>query len=122
MLKLVTISTLSLICIGWLAREEWFAKESAQPATVTQLEVDPHNYYGKRVRLSGTVVSSAGLFDRGAYRLRDDGGSEIMVVSARHIPPVGLVVTVEGELHQGLIVNSAEYQVLAQDGDYTSGR
>ncbi|HVR70356.1 MAG TPA: hypothetical protein VMT87_05870 [Vicinamibacteria bacterium] len=65
--------------------------------TVARLLAEPERWRNKDVGLKGTVVQSASVLGRGAYRL-DDGTGTIWIISTRGVPREGARVGVRGEL------------------------
>lgn len=65
--------------------------------TVARLLAEPERWRNKDVGLKGTVVQSASVLGRGAYRL-DDGTGTIWIVSTHGVPREGARVGVRGEL------------------------
>ena len=68
--------------------------------TVNQVLADPSRYRDREVRLSGAVVDSYSLVDRGAYRI-DDGTGQLWVVSDKGVPRTSARVTVTGTIREG---------------------
>jgi hypothetical protein len=67
--------------------------------TINQVLADPSRYRNRQVRLSGSVVDSYSLANRGAYRIDDDTG-QLWVVSDRGTPRKGARVTVNGTIRE----------------------
>jgi hypothetical protein len=63
--------------------------------TINDLLADPSRYRNRDIKLSGRVVDSYSVADRGAYRIADRTG-ELWVVSDRGVPRNGARVTVRG--------------------------
>jgi len=68
--------------------------------SVNDILVDPSRYRDREVRVSGTVVESYSVADRGAYRI-DDRSAELWVVSDRGVPRKGARVVVTGTIREG---------------------
>jgi len=68
--------------------------------TVNQIIADPVRYRDREVRLSGAVVDSYSVADRGAYRI-DDGTGQLWVVSDKGVPRKSARVTVKGTIREG---------------------
>jgi hypothetical protein len=68
--------------------------------TVNQILADPSRYRNREVRVSGAVVESYSLANRGAYRI-DDGTGQLWVVSDRGVPRRSARVTVKGRVREG---------------------
>ncbi|HMJ84885.1 MAG TPA: hypothetical protein VK504_17005 [Vicinamibacterales bacterium] len=73
--------------------------------TINQVLADPSRYKDRQVRLSGSVVDSYSLANRGAYRIDDDTG-QLWVVSDRGTPRKGARVTVTGTIRDGFNLGS----------------
>jgi hypothetical protein len=73
--------------------------------TINQVLADPSRYRNRQVRLSGSVVDSFSLANRGAYRIDDDTG-QLWVVSDRGTPRKGARVTVNGTIREGFNLGS----------------
>jgi hypothetical protein len=76
------------------------ASSACAPMTVNQLIADPSRYTNREVRLSGAVVDSYSLANRGAYRI-DDGTGQLWVVSETGVPRRSAQVTVKGRVREG---------------------
>ena len=68
--------------------------------SVNQILADPARYRNREVRVSGSVVESYSLTNRGAY-LIDDQSGKLWVVSDRGVPRKGARVTVKGTIREG---------------------
>jgi hypothetical protein len=68
--------------------------------SVNQILADPARYRNREVRVSGSVVESYSLANRGAY-LIDDQSGRLWVVSDRGVPRKGARVTVTGTIREG---------------------
>ena len=78
--------------------------------TINHVLADPAKYRDKDVRLSGKVVDSYSLGNRGVYKLDDESG-QIWVVSDRGVPRRGARVTVTGRVREGFNLGSLGDQV-----------
>jgi hypothetical protein len=78
--------------------------------TINHVLADPAKYKDKDVRLSGSVVDSYSLADRGVYKL-DDKSGQIWVVSDRGVPRKGARVTVTGQIREGFNLGSLGDQI-----------
>lgn len=67
--------------------------------TINHVLADPARYRNREVRLSGSVVDSYSLANRGAYRIDDETG-QLWVVSDRGTPRKGARVTVKGTIRE----------------------
>jgi hypothetical protein len=77
---------------------------SACATHINQVLADPSRYRLHDVTISGRVVESFSLADRGAYRVEDDSGS-LWVISEHGVPRTGAKVKVEGTLKEGFNVD-----------------
>lgn len=77
----------------------------ASKRTINQLLADPGRYRDKTVQLSGEVVDSYSVANRGAYRL-DDGTGELWIVSETGVPRRTARVTVKGKVREGFNLGS----------------
>jgi len=68
--------------------------------TINQVLADPSRYRDREVQLSGAVVDSYSLVNRGAYRI-DDGTGQLWVVSDTGVPRTSARVTVKGTIREG---------------------
>ena len=73
--------------------------------SVNQILADPSRYRNREVRVSGSVVESYSLANRGAYRIDDQSG-QLWVVSDRGVPRKGARVTVNGTIREGFNVET----------------
>ncbi len=73
--------------------------------TINQVLADPSRYRNREVRLSGSVVDSYSVVNRGAYRI-DDATGQLWVVSDRGTPRKGARVTVKGTIRDGFNLGS----------------
>jgi hypothetical protein len=73
--------------------------------SVNRILADPSHYRDRDVRVSGSVVDSYSIADRGAYRIGDDSGA-LWVVSDRGVPRKGARVTVQGTIREGFNLGS----------------
>ena len=72
----------------------------ASTKTINQLLADPARYRDDTVQLSGEVVDSYSVANRGAYQI-SDGTGRLWVVSESGVPRKGARVTVKGEVKEG---------------------
>ncbi|MGE5360700.1 MAG: hypothetical protein ACM3NQ_16915 [Bacteroidales bacterium] len=68
--------------------------------SINHILADPSHYRNRDVSVSGEVVDSYSLADRGAYRIADKTG-QLWVVSQRGVPRKGAQVTVKGTIREG---------------------
>jgi len=68
--------------------------------SVNRILADPSRYRDREVHVSGSVVDSYSIGNRGAYRIGDDSGT-LWVVSDRGVPRKGAHVTVTGTIREG---------------------
>ena len=73
--------------------------------TVNQIVADPSRYRDRDVRVSGAVVDSYSLVNRGVYRI-DDGTGQLWVVSDKGVPGKSARVTVNGTIREGFNLGS----------------
>jgi hypothetical protein len=73
--------------------------------TVNQIIADPSRYGNREVRVSGAVVDSYSVANRGAY-LIDDGTGRLWVVSDKGVPAATARVTVKGTIRTGFNVGT----------------
>jgi hypothetical protein len=78
--------------------------------TISQVLADPSRYRNREVKLSGAVVDSYSLANRGAYRI-DDNTGQLWVVSDRGTPRKGVRVTVKGTIREGFNLGSLGEQI-----------
>ena len=76
------------------------ASAACASRTVNQVIADPSRYRDREVRLSGSVVDSYSILNRGAYRI-DDGTGQLWVVSDKGVPRTSARVTVKGTIREG---------------------
>jgi hypothetical protein len=72
----------------------------ASTRTINQLLADPARYRDDTVKLSGEVVDSYSVANRGAYQI-DDGTGRLWVVSEHGVPRKSARVTVKGKVQEG---------------------
>lgn len=78
--------------------------------TINQVLADPSRYRNREVRLSGAVVDSYSMANRGAYRI-DDNTGQLWVVSDKGTPRKGARVTVKGTIREGFNLGSLGDQI-----------
>ena len=78
---------------------------SCASTSINRVLADPSRYRDREVRLSGAVVDSYSLANRGAYRIDDDTG-QLWVVSETGTPRKGARVTVKGTIREGFNLGS----------------
>ena len=76
------------------------AASACAARTVNQVIADPSRYRNREIRLSGEVVNSVSLLNRGAYQI-DDGTGQLWIVSDRGVPRKSARVTVKGTIREG---------------------
>ena len=81
------------------------ASAACASRTVNQVLADPSRYRDREVKLSGSVVDSFSLVNRGAYRI-DDGTGQLWVVSDKGVPRTSARVTVKGTIREGFNLGS----------------
>jgi hypothetical protein len=72
----------------------------ASTRTINQLLADPGRYRDDTVQLSGEVVDSYSVANRGAYQI-DDGTGRLWVISEHGVPRKAARVTVKGTVREG---------------------
>lgn len=77
----------------------------ASSRTVNELLADPARYRNSTVKLSGEVVDSYSLANRGAYQI-DDGTGRLWIVSEAGVPRRTARVTVKGKVREGFNLGS----------------
>ena len=88
--RTVQFALLALLVAGALT-----SSACASTRTINQLLADPGRYRDDTVQLSGEVIDSYSLADRGAYQI-DDGTGRLWVVSEHGVPRKSARVTVKG--------------------------
>lgn len=78
--------------------------------TINQVLADPSRYRNREVQLSGAVVDSYSVANRGAYRIDDETG-QLWVVSDKGTPRKGARVTVKGTIREGFNLGSLGDQI-----------
>ena len=73
--------------------------------TINQILADPSRYRDRDVRVSGSVVDSYSLVNRGVYQINDQSG-QLWVVSNRGVPRKGARVIVKGTIREGFSLGS----------------
>jgi hypothetical protein len=86
------------------------ASAACASMTINRVLANPSRYRDRQVRLSGSVVDSYSLANRGAYRIDDDTG-QLWVVSDRGTPRKGARVTVNGTIREGFNLGSLGNQI-----------
>ncbi len=81
------------------------ASANCASRTVNQVLADPSRYRDREVRLSGSVIDSYSLVNRGAYRI-DDGTGQLWIVSDKGVPRTSARVTVTGTIREGFNLGS----------------
>lgn len=78
---------------------------TACATTINSVLADPSRYRTRDVTLSGTVVESFSLAERGAYMI-DDGTGQLWIVVNRGTPRKGARVKVTGTVREGFNLGS----------------
>ena len=73
---------------------------AACATSINRVLTDPSHYRNREVTISGRVVDSYSLADRGVYRVQDGSGS-LWVASDRGVPRDGARVSVRGTIREG---------------------
>jgi len=71
--------------------------------TVNQIIANPSRYTDRDVRVSGAVIDSYSIANRGAYKI-DDGTGQLWVVSEHGVPGTTARVVVKGRVRTGFNV------------------
>ncbi len=79
--------------------------------SINQILADPSRYRDRDVRVSGSVVDSYSLIERGVYKI-DDHSGQLWVVSDRGVPRKGARVTVRGTIREGFNLGSLGNRVI----------
>jgi hypothetical protein len=77
----------------------------ASTKSINDLLADPGRYRDRTVQLSGEVVDSYSVGNRGAYRLKDNTG-ELWIVSDDGVPRRTARVIVKGRVREGFNLGS----------------
>ena len=77
----------------------------ASTRKINDLLADPGRYRNDTVQLSGEVVDSYSVANRGAYRI-DDGTGQLWIVSDNGVPRKTARVTVKGTVREGFNLGS----------------
>ena len=93
--RTVHLALLTIVVAGALT-----SAACASTRTINQLLADPARYRDDTVKLSGEVVDSYSLANRGAYQI-DDGTGRLWVVSEHGVPRKSARVTVTGKVQEG---------------------
>ena len=86
------------------------ASAACASMTINQVLADPSRYRNHEVQLSGAVVDSYSVANRGAYRIDDETG-QLWVVSDKGTPRKGARVTVKGTIREGFNLGSLGDQI-----------
>lgn len=78
--------------------------------SINQVLADPSRYRDREVQLSGSVVDSYSVANRGAYRI-DDNTGQLWVVSTRGTPRKGARVVVKGTVREAFNLGSLGDQI-----------
>jgi hypothetical protein len=65
--------------------------------SINKILADPSRYRNDDVTVSGSVVDSFSVADRGAYRI-EDGSGQLWVISSKGVPRTGARVSVTGTI------------------------
>src|SRR5262245_55848840 len=86
------------------------AASACATVRVSKILADPSRYSNRDVRVSGAVVDSYALANRGLYKIDDESG-QLWVVSDRRAPRKGARVTVKGTIREGFNLGSLGSQI-----------
>jgi hypothetical protein len=73
---------------------------TACATSINRVLADPSHYRNREVKISGRVVDSYSLIDRGIFRV-EDGSGALWVVSDHGVPRDGARVSVRGTIREG---------------------
>jgi len=90
---------LRLLALFILLASPALAATACAGKSINQVLADPSRYRDREVRVSGDVVDSYSLANRGAYQI-DDRSGRLWVVSDRGVPRKGARVTVTGTIRE----------------------
>ena len=93
--RTVHFALLALLVAGALT-----STACASTRKINDLLADPGRYRNDSVKLSGEVVDSYSVADRGAYRI-DDGTGQLWIISDHGVPRKSARVTVTGTVREG---------------------
>ena len=88
---------------------------AACATTVNQILADPSRYRNREVRVSGSVVDSYSIANRGAYMI-DDTTGQLWVVSDRGVPRRNARVVVDGTIREGFNLGSFGDRIILPSG------
>jgi len=83
--------------------------------TINRVLADPSRYNNREVQLSGSVVESFSVANRGAYRIEDSTG-QLWVVSDNGTPRKGARVSVTGTVREAFNLGSLGDQIKLPGG------
>lgn len=83
--------------------------------TINTVLADPSRYRNREVTLTGTVVESFSVVDRGAYMLADRTG-QLWIVSTRGTPRRGARIKVKGTVQEGFNLGSLGARIKVPPG------
>ena len=95
MSRLAKLAALTLLAAGALA-----TGACASTKSINELLADPARYRNRTDQVSGEVVDSFSVANRGAYRI-DDGTGELWIVSEVGVPRRPARVSVKGRVREG---------------------
>jgi hypothetical protein len=95
MSRLAKLASLTLLAAAALA-----TGACASTKSINELLADPARYRNRTVQVSGEVVDSFSVANRGAYRI-DDGTGELWIVSEVGVPRRTARVSVKGRVREG---------------------
>ena len=103
--------TLGIRCVGMaILAGSALVSAACASMTINQVLADPSRYRNRQVQLSGAVVDSYSVANRGAYRIDDETG-QLWVVSDKGTPRKGARVTVKGTIREGFNLGSLGDQI-----------
>lgn len=93
--RVARFASLALLCATAI-----FSSACASTKTINQLLADPSRYRNDTVQLTGEVVDSYSVANKGAYQI-DDGTGRLWVISDEGVPRKSARVTVKGTVREG---------------------
>lgn len=74
--------------------------------SINHILADPSRYRTNEVKLTGTVVDSYSIVDRGAYQI-SDGTGRLWIISSHGVPRTGARVKVTGRVREAANLGNA---------------
>jgi hypothetical protein len=86
------------------------ASAACASMSINRVLADPSRYNNREVKLSGSVIDSVSVANRGAYRIEDETG-QLWVVSDNGTPRKGARVSVTGTVREAFNLGSLGDQI-----------